>query len=118
MFRVVLVITLIFLRYSDSRGATLIRLRAKLYAGLREIAGASEVDVELEEEKKVLLSVLQKLCQMFGPVFSNNFFDKKGEYKGFCIITVNGTDMRRLSGLETEVSPGDRIEIIPPASGG
>jgi MoaD family protein len=118
VFRVVLVIKLIFLRYSDSSGAALVRLKTKLHAGLREIAGTSEVDLELEGEKTVLLSVLRELCQMFGPVFSNNFFDEKGEYKGFCIITLNGTDMRRLSGLETEVSSGDLIDIIPPASGG
>ncbi len=111
-------ITLIFLRCSDSRGAALVRLKVKLYSGLQEIASASELDVELEGERTVLLSVLQKLCQMFGPLFSNNFFDEKGEYKGFCIITVNGMDMRRLSGLETEVSQGDSIDIIPPASGG
>jgi len=55
---------------------------------------------------------------MFGQRFSNNFFDEKGEYKGFCIITVNGLDMRRLKGLKTEVSSGDSIDIIPPAAGG
>ncbi|MFQ5821732.1 MAG: hypothetical protein ACE5I5_17235, partial [Candidatus Heimdallarchaeota archaeon] len=70
----------------------MVRLKVKLYAGMREIAGDSEVAVDVDGEKAVLLSVLRKLCQMFGQRFSNNFFDEKGEYKGFCIITVNGLD--------------------------
>jgi len=85
---------------------------------MREIASNSEVDVDVEGEKAALLSVLRKMCQMFGQRFSNNFFDEKGEYKGFCIITVNGLDMRRLKGLKTEVSSGDVVGIIPPAAGG
>lgn len=96
----------------------MVKLKVKLYAGLREIAGNSEVDVDVEGEKTVLLSVLRKLCQMFGQRFSSNFFDEKGDYKGFCVITVNGLDMRRLKGLKTEVSSGDSIDIIPPAAGG
>lgn len=90
----------------------------KLYAGIREIAGQSEIVVDMNGEKVVLLSVLRKLCQMFGKRFSNNFFDETGEYKVFCIITVNGLDMRRLKGLKTEISSGDILGIMPPAAGG
>lgn len=96
----------------------MVNVRVRLYAGLREFAGASEVEVNIQGKKVGLLSLLRRLCEMFGKPFSNNFFDEKGEYKGFFVITVNGVDMRRLKGLETQISSGDSIGIIPPAAGG
>ena len=44
--------------------------------------------------------------------------DDKGDLRSFVNIYINGEDVRFLSGIESPLSPGDEISIIPAVAGG
>jgi MoaE-MoaD fusion protein len=69
----------------------------RLFAGLRERAGAARVEVELPERATVadLLAMME-----LGP--------------RSCVAAVN----REYAGPGTEIAPGDEVALVPPVSGG
>jgi molybdopterin synthase catalytic subunit len=69
----------------------------RLFAGLRERAGAAHLDVELPDEATVadLLAAME-----LGP--------------RSCVAAIN----REYAGPETRISPGDEVALVPPVSGG
>ncbi len=69
----------------------------RLFAGLRERAGAAHVDVELPDEATVadLLAAME-----LGP--------------RSCVAAIN----REYAGPESRIAPGDEVALVPPVSGG
>ncbi|NHW22664.1 MAG: MoaD family protein [Archaeoglobales archaeon] len=84
--------------------------KVKLFAKFREIAGASEVDVE----GKNLREILESLCNRF-PKLRETFFEGE-RLRDFVQIMVNGKNAR--GNLDFQVSEGDLVAIFPPVSGG
>src|SRR5579884_534984 len=74
-------------------------VRVRLFAGLRERAGASEVEVELSDEARVA-DLLEALRTVTG--------DAR------VVVAVN----QEYAAPETLVRPGDELALIPPVSGG
>jgi molybdopterin synthase sulfur carrier subunit len=52
------------------------------------------------------------------PGLKDRICDEGGELRRFVNIYVNGEDVRFLSGLETSVSSGDEVSIVPAVAGG
>ena len=52
------------------------------------------------------------------PGFKSRLLDGDGELSAFVQIYVGDEDIRFLSGLETEISAGTRVSIVPAAAGG
>ena len=48
----------------------------------------------------------------------DSLFDRFGDLRRFVNVYVGGEDIRFLSGLETEVSDGDEVTILPAVAGG
>jgi molybdopterin synthase catalytic subunit/molybdopterin converting factor small subunit len=69
----------------------------RLFAGLRERAGASHVDVELPEPA----TVADLLAAM-------------GLAPRSCVAAIN----REYAGPESPIAPGDEVALVPPVSGG
>jgi molybdopterin synthase catalytic subunit len=69
----------------------------RLFAGLRERAGAAHLDIELPEEATVadLLAAME-----LGP--------------RSCVAAIN----REYAGPEARIAPGDEVALVPPVSGG
>jgi molybdopterin synthase catalytic subunit len=79
------------------------RISVRLFAGLRERAGAGSVEIELPEGARAR----DVLAAMGGtPVGTLE--------PGQCIVAVN----REYAGLETAVRADDEVALIPPVSGG
>ena len=77
-------------------------MRVRLFAALRELAGAGEVDVEADD----VPSLLADLSSRLGPRFDR--------YMSRGTIVVNGEPAARDRILE----PGDEVALLPPVSGG
>ena len=79
------------------------RLTLRLFAGLRDRAGASSLDVELPDGARVadLLGALDGTP--IGGLPERSF-----------IVAVN----REYAGPEVAIAPGDEVALIPPVSGG
>lgn len=75
-----------------------------------------------EQAKSVLVKgssageVLAGLVAAY-PAMRASLFDEAGQIKSFVRVFVGGTDIDSLQGLDTPVSDGDLISIIPPVAG-
>lgn len=80
------------------------KIKIKLFAILREMAGREETTLEVPDEiscEEVLLR-LQTEIPVLGSVFK------------LCLVTING----RYVDKTMDVAEGDEVAILPPVSGG
>ena len=52
------------------------------------------------------------------PGFKDRLLDENGELRYFVNIYLNGEDVRFLDGLDTTMSTGDEVSIVPAVAGG
>ena len=75
------------------------KLRVRLFAVVRERAGAGEIEVELPDGATVA-DLRRQLAEVTGPVE--------------CLVAVN----REYAGEEAVLAAGDEVALVPPVSGG
>ena len=81
---------------------------------LRQLTGgAAEVAVSSGDLKSVLASVEQE-----HPGVSARVLDETGALRRFVNVYVGEDDVRFLSGLDTEVTEGTTVSIVPAVAGG
>ena len=95
-----------------------IKLRVRLLGVFRGLSGMGQLDMEFE--KPVLVGkVIRRLVELFSPEFKRVLIDPElGDPRPNAIILVNEKEISVLRGLETEVSNGDEIVLIPVSHGG
>ena len=77
-------------------------MKVRLFAALRELAGASQVEVDAQD----VTGVLAAMSDRFGPSFDRIMAAGS--------VVVNG---ERTSGNRA-VGPADEVALLPPVSGG
>jgi molybdopterin synthase sulfur carrier subunit len=81
---------------------------------LRELSGgSSEVAVDGATVKEVLDQL-----DVAHPGFGERLFDEKGELRRFVNVFVADEDIRFLNGVDTEVTDGQTLSIVPAVAGG
>ncbi len=88
------------------------KIRVKLFANFREIAGTKE----LEMECGTVADTLKMLCEKF-PGLANMIF-KDGNVLPYVNIFLNGRSIFDSGGLGRRLNQNDEIAIFPPVSGG
>lgn len=96
------------------------RVSVRFFTSLREITGKREETLEFPKGQGVTLNiVLKKLSERFGKNLIEYVYDSKtGEVKGFLQFLVNGRSASTMNALDTKLSDGDVLAIIPPVGGG
>ena len=90
------------------------RVTVKLPTILRKhTGGAAKVDAD----GATLREVLRDLERQYPGITKNVFSDDGGLHR-FINVYVNDEDVRYLGSLETEVSEGDTVSILPAVAGG
>lgn len=79
-------------------------VRVRLFAAVREAAGAEEAEVR----PGPLPRILDELRAMFGPEFARRL--------DVCSVLVDGQAVR--AGVAVDVPDGAEVAILPPVSGG
>jgi molybdopterin converting factor small subunit len=74
---------------------------------------ASEVQVEASTVAEAL-----KALEAAHPGFAERLFDDSGELRRFVNVFVADEDIRFMQGLETPVTDGTAVSIIPAVAGG
>ena len=91
----------------------------RLFTSLRELTGKKEEILKFGKSKVTVEEVLKHLAGRYGREFSEYVYDgKTGEAKGFLQFLINGRSASTLNGLQTTLSDGDILAIIPPVGGG
>jgi molybdopterin synthase sulfur carrier subunit len=87
----------------------------KAFANFRDILG-KDMDVEIKDCSTIkdllddLISSRQRL--------QSALFDESGQIKEYVILMKNRKNINSLDGLETKLSEGDEVAILPPVAGG
>jgi molybdopterin synthase sulfur carrier subunit len=79
----------------------------------RLTAGQSKVQIEAQD----ISGLIQQLEADY-PGFAERVLDGQGNVKRFIQIFRNDDEIRTLQGMETSVSEGDRVSIVPAMAGG
>ncbi len=91
-------------------------MRVRIYATLRELVGSSAIDLQIPEATDVR-RVLQRAGAEY-PKLGNKLWDGNGQLNRSIQVLVNGRSILFMSGLETPVQPGDKVDLFPPVGGG
>ena len=86
----------------------------KLPAQLRSAANGQ---AETSASGETVREVLNGLCTDH-PELRERLLDDGSELRRFVNVFLRGEDIRFLSGLDTEVSDGDELTILPAVAGG
>jgi MoaD family protein len=97
-----------------------LQVSVRFFTILREVVGKKEERLQFSKSQKVTVNVvLEQLSEKYGKPFKDYVYDSKnGEVKGFLQFLVNGRSISTSGGLESELSDGDVLAILPPVSGG
>ena len=88
--------------------------KVRIPTQLRSLSGG---EAEVEVEGATVGEVLAAL-EKAHPGFGERLFDDQGKLRRFVNVFVADEDVRFLQGLETEVSDGQTVSIIPAVAGG
>ena len=88
----------------------------KLFATLRDVAGAKELSVTFEDGQTV--RQLVSSIQMALPTVGDLILNEDGTLSGAVQIFVHGRNVVWLNGLDTTIRDEDIITLIPPSAGG
>jgi sulfur-carrier protein len=89
-------------------------VRVKVPTILRsQVGGAASVEAEGATLRELLLDLERRF-----PGFTTRILTQEGGLHRFVNLYVNDEDVRYLGSLETEVSEGDTVSILPAVAGG
>ncbi len=88
----------------------------RLYATLRQRAGARDIEVNCNDGASVGDALRQLLERK--PALEGRILDPQGDVVPYVAIFVDGRDIRHLDGLATPVGEDDEIAVFPPVAGG
>ena len=87
----------------------------KFFATVREVTGTKSIEIEAENIK----GLLQSLVQTYGTKFKDAVLDSNtGELKQFFSCMVNGKRIELLEGYKTVLKDNDAVALFPPVGGG
>lgn len=91
-------------------------INVKLFATLRDIAGAKEIDVPFEYggTARDLVAAIEQA----NPALGHEILNDEGELSGTVHILVHGRNIVWLDNLDTVIEAGQDIDLVPPTAGG
>ncbi|MFH0847934.1 MAG: ubiquitin-like small modifier protein 1 [archaeon] len=94
------------------------KVNVRLFASIRELAGTKEERLDLTEGSSVK-KLLEILCKRFGLEFARYVTDlDSGLPRSQIQILVNGKSLASLKGVDTELTDGAEVALMPPVGGG
>jgi MoaD family protein len=92
-----------------------IKITVNLTGHIHDLVGQKNITIELEE--RTLRRLVEKMSRMYGERLANSVL--KAETQELCVLVlVNGVDVDFTGKLDTPLREGDRVDMIPPVSGG
>lgn len=95
------------------------KIKVRLYAALREIAGESEVVIDTPQGisvKEMMRSFFEQYEEKFKERYG--FSSRKDDVEKRFLVFVNDAPIYSLDGFDTKLKEGDKVDILEPISGG
>jgi len=89
-------------------------IKVSFFGTLVKITGERTTDIKA----LTIRDVINLLIARYGEEFRNAIYNEDGKLKRFINIYINGRDIRFLDYLDTKLSNGDEVSIIPAIGGG
>ncbi|MBD3405928.1 MAG: MoaD family protein [Candidatus Lokiarchaeota archaeon] len=93
-----------------------LRVRFKSFGPLKRLLPSSEMYLDIPLDSTVN-DVIDRVLEIGGKEFERLIMNN-GKLSGNLIVLVNKTDIDRLDGLDTRLSSGDLVTILPHVQGG
>ncbi|RLI34213.1 hypothetical protein DRO53_04145 [Candidatus Bathyarchaeota archaeon] len=94
-------------------------VEVELIGFLSRLAGKRRFKLNLEAEQATVLDLVKLLGETFGRELERNIVEvDDSPPRKVSLILVNDVEVSSLQGLETVISAGDRLTIIPVSHGG
>ena len=92
----------------------------RLYGVFRSAAGTSSLTVEIPENAPTVKSAIDRIFAQgeFGALRSLLINSATSDPRPNALIMVSGREINTLKGLETELTEGDELALLPVAHGG
>lgn len=96
------------------------QVQLRLYGVFRSAAGASSLTVEIPENEPTVKSAIERIFAQgeFGALKSLLINSTTLDPRPNALIMVSGREINTLRGLETELTEGDEVALLPIAHGG
>lgn len=89
-------------------------VKVKLPSAVARYAGDQ---TEIESEGSTVREVIDNLEKVY-PGIRRKFVDESGKVYRFVRIYLNKVDIRKLKGIDTPISDGDELSLVPAFVGG
>ena len=94
------------------------KITVKLFAFLRSISGASELELDLDEGAG-LMDVVEELSGMLGPSFEEALYAAEdGPVNPFASVVVDGRVVLLTPRADVDLQEGSVVAFLPPLGGG
>lgn len=90
-------------------------MHVRVYATLRDLLGVSAMDLDISQPTDVRQVLRQAVAAH--PQWAGKLWDEDEHLIGSVQVLVNGRAIPFLAGLETLVTPGDKVDLFPPIGG-
>jgi molybdopterin synthase sulfur carrier subunit len=101
-------------QYSDEQGNLALSVIVRIPTPLRKLTDNQDV---VSGEGHTLKECIDSLESRF-PGMKERLVDEDGELRRFVNVYINGEDVRFAEGLQTLLSGGDEVSIVPAVAGG
>lgn len=91
--------------------------KIRLMGPITDITGRSVLDIEAEEGA-TLFDVFTEVGRQYGDSVKKKIVGPNGDFHPYVLASVNGTDIRELSGINTRLKDGDGILVALEFQGG
>ena len=94
------------------------RIKVQYLGPIRVLVNKREEEVEVALPSTIS-ELLKRLADVYGKVFEKEVFeDNRKSIRDDLIVAVNGTAIKQLDGMKTELKGGDMISLLPIFAGG
>lgn len=90
-------------------------VKIKFLTRIKDITGNKELEMDYVGEISGLVDLL---INKYGDVFQEALLNKKGEFRDYIKILINGEDVRNINGLDSTIVKEDEIVIFQTIAGG